>query len=112
MSLAPLSPASVPAALALAPGSGMTSPQATEGMQLHAAAQQFEAIFVRQMLAAARQTSFAPEGPFSGQAIETFRQMRDEQFADVAARSGAFGLASAIEAQLARFVPASEQKEG
>lgn len=111
MTTAPLSLAHNPAALALTPGSGMSSPQTANGAQLHAAAQQFEAIFVRQMLAAARQTSFDPEGPFSGQAIETFRQMRDEQFADVAARSGAFGLASTIEAQLARFVPASEQKE-
>jgi flagellar protein FlgJ len=74
--------------------------------QLAGVAKQFEAIFVRQMLASARQTNFAGEdGLFSGQGMETFRQMQDERFADIAADTGAFGLAKMIEAQLARFLP-------
>jgi flagellar protein FlgJ len=76
--------------------------------QLAGAARQFEAIFVRQMLASARKTNLAGEdGLFSsGQAMQTFEQMQDERFADIAAGTGAFGLAKMIEAQLARFLPA------
>jgi peptidoglycan hydrolase FlgJ len=72
---------------------------------LAGAARQFEAIFLRQMLSAARETNFG-ESLFSGsQAMGTFRQMRDERFADIASDTGAFGLAKMIETHLARFVP-------
>lgn len=86
----------------LAAGS-LGASQGTDRQKLAAAAQQFEAIFVRQMLASARQTSFG-EPLFGGQAMDTFRTMQDENFADLAAKSGSFGLASQIEAQLARFI--------
>lgn len=79
--------------------------QASQREQLHAAAKQFEAIFVRQMLAAARKTDFGGD-MFGGQAMQTFRQLQDEHFADVASETGALGLASIIEAQMARFLPA------
>lgn len=78
---------------------------ATERARLRKAAQGFEAIFVRQMLASARQTSFAADNPLSG-GDDTFRQMRDERFAEIAAQSGAFGFARQIEAALgARLAP-------
>ena len=77
----------------------------SEREQLKDAAKQFEAIFVRQMLAAARKNNFNEGGLFDSQAMDTFRQMQDEKFADTAAQSGAFGLASIIEAQLARHLP-------
>jgi len=77
--------------------------------QLKEASKQFEAIFVRQMLAAARKTDFDNDGLFDNQAMETFRQMQDEKFADTAAQTGAFGLASVIEAQLARHLPQEQQ---
>lgn len=81
----------------------LSAGQGTRREQLAGAARQFEAIFVRQMLAAARKTDFgAPL--LGGQAIDTFRTMQDEHFADVAAQSGAFGLGAQIEAQLARFM--------
>ena len=67
-------------------------------------AKQFEAIFVRQMLSAARKTDFG-ESIFGGQAMDTFRQMQDERFADIASETGAFGLANMLEAQLARHLP-------
>ena len=70
-------------------------------------ARQFEAIFVRQMLSAARKADFG-EDIFGGQAMDTFRQMQDERFADIASDTGAFGLAAMLEAQLARHLP----KEG
>lgn len=73
--------------------------------QLAGVAKQFEAIFLRQMLASARRTDFG-DTLFSGQAMDTFQQMQDERVADIAANTGAFGIAKMIETQLARFVPA------
>ena len=81
------------------------APPKSEREQLKHAAKQFEAIFVRQMLAAARKNNFDEGGLFDNQAIGTFRQMQDEKFADAAAETGAFGLASIIEAQLSRHLP-------
>lgn len=73
--------------------------------QLKAASKKFEAIFVRQVLAEARKAKPAGEDAlFGGQAMETFNQMQDERFADLAADRGAFGLARAIEAQLSARV--------
>lgn len=83
----------------------------SEREKLAAAARQFEAIFVRQLLSTARKADFgAPL--LGGQALETFTQMQDDRFADLAAQSGAFGLARQIEAQLARLLPPSPKKEG
>jgi flagellar protein FlgJ len=86
----------------LAAGS-LAASHGSQREQLRAAAQQFEAIFVRQMLAAARQASFG-ESLLGGEAMQTFRTMQDENFADIAARTGALGLASQIEARLALFI--------
>ena len=94
-----MSPVSAPL---LATGS-LAQSHGTDREQLAAAARQFEAIFVRQMLAQARKADFG-EPLFGGQALDTFRTMQDEHFADIAGKSGALGLASQIEAQLARFV--------
>jgi peptidoglycan hydrolase FlgJ len=71
--------------------------------KLSVAAKHFEAIFVRQMLSEARKTHFGGD-LLGGQAKNTFRQMQDERFADIAAERGAFGLAKMIEAQLARTI--------
>lgn len=76
----------------------------SEREQLKQAAQQFEAIFVRQMLAAARNTDFGGDDLFGGQGDETFREMRDSQFATLASESGTLGLAKSIEAQLAHHL--------
>lgn len=94
-----MSPVSAPM---LATGS-LTQSHGTDREQLAAAARQFEAIFVRQMLAQARKADFG-EPLFGGQALDTFRTMQDEHFADIAGKTGALGLAAQIEAQLARFV--------
>jgi len=80
--------------------------QTSEREKLHATAKQFEAIFVRQMLAAARKTDFGGDEVFGSQAMDTFRQLQDEHFADVTADSGMLGLATIIEAQMARYLPA------
>ena len=81
--------------------------------QVTKVAQQFEAIFVRQMLAEARKSHLSGDDLLGGQGMETFRQMQDDRFADIAAERGSFGLAKMIEAQLAKPVGAAPTpKEG
>lgn len=92
----------------------MTPKLPSEREQLHQAAQQFEAIFVRQMLSSARQAGFGNE-LFSSQGTQTFQAMQDEKFAEVASQSGAFGFSKVIEAQLSRHLdaqPPAPAKEG
>jgi flagellar protein FlgJ len=72
---------------------------------LREAAEGFEAIMLRQMLATARASSFAEDTPLTGGGMEQWRTMRDEHFADIAAKSGAFGFARSIEASLAQHLP-------
>ena len=76
-------------------------PQDPRRAKLAEAAKQFEAIFVRQMLAAARKADFGKDQIFGGQEMDNFRQMQDERFADIAAQRGSFGLAKMIESRLA-----------
>lgn len=91
----------------LAAGS-LVSSHGSDREKLAAAAKQFEAIFLRQMLSAARKTDFGGEKLFGSQGLDTFRTMQDEHFADQAAKTGAFGLAAMIEKQLAaRLIPSS-----
>ncbi len=71
---------------------------------LKEAAEGFEAIFLRQMLASARQTNFGSD-LFDSSGSDTFRQMRDDAFAEMAADRGVLGLSKMIEAQLARHMP-------
>ena len=78
--------------------------RANDRERLAQAARQFEAIFVRQVLAEARKSHFG--GDLFGEgnpdsALGTFRKMQDERVADLAAERGAFGLAAMIEKQLA-----------
>lgn len=74
-----------------------------ERSELRQAAEAFEAIFVRKLLATARATDFGGEELFGGPGLEQFETMRDEHFADIASQNGTFGLADAIERQLAAF---------
>ncbi len=84
-----------------------TAPAATDREKLSAVSKQFEAVFVREMLAAARKTDFGGDELFGSQALDTFRQMQDEHFADVAVQTGALGFSTIIEAQMQRFLPAA-----
>lgn len=104
----------------LATGASAGQPQSPERAKLREAAQAFEAIFVRQMLSSARAADFGGNDLLGkDQGHDTFTQMRDERFAEIASQSGAFGLAKQIEAQLARMIappaataPATPAKEG
>ena len=77
------------------------APAPTERARLHQAAQAFEAIFVRQMLASANSADFGDSLWGKDPGHDTFAQMRNERLADVMAGGGSFGLARQIEAQLA-----------
>ena len=75
--------------------------------KLSGVAKQFEAIFLRQMLASARKTNLGGEdNVFSSEGLDTFRQMQDDRFADIASETGAFGLGKMIQAHLAKFAKA------
>lgn len=95
--------ASTPVSAAAGAKSAAAAPSDRE--KLKQASKQFEAIFIRQMLASARKTNFDDSGLFSGEGTDTFRQMQDDRFAEIASQSGAFGLAATIENQLARTLP-------
>lgn len=84
--------------------SGDGAQPSPERLELREAAQAFEAIFVRRMLASARASSLAEQGPFSGPGLKQFEAMRDEHVAEIASKSGGFGLADQIEQQLASLV--------
>ena len=101
--IAPLPPSGTPL-----PGGVARSPKppvSGERAALREAAEGFEAIMLRKMLASARASSFAEETPLTGGGMQQFQAMRDEHFADLAAQSGAFGFARSIEASLAQHLP-------
>lgn len=86
--------------------SGAAAQVSPELAELRKAAEGFEAIMLRKLLASARAASFAEDTPLTGGGMQQFQTMRDEHFADLAAASGAFGFARSIEAQLAQHLPA------
>lgn len=86
-----------PAALDAVP----TADQPLDRAGLREAAQGFEAIFVRRMLEAARAADLGGDEIFGGAGLKQFTAMQDEHLAEIAAAEGAFGIAEAIEAQLA-----------
>lgn len=84
-------------------GLSLSAPSAADqSKELAKVSKQFEAIFVRKMLAAARQASLG-EGLFDNSAVEQFRTMQDDKLADLVAEKG-LGLAATIEKQLAHHI--------
>lgn len=85
----------------IAPLSASPAP-ATPSPALREAAKGVEAMFLRQVLAAARQTSLAGDDDvFGSSAGDTFAQLRDARFADIAAEAGTLGLAKMFAGKLA-----------
>ena len=79
----------------LAPLGGVapsTPASADPRVQLRAAAEQFEAVFLRQMIGAMRQAKLADDW-LDSSATEQFRDMADARLADSMARQGSFGIA-------------------
>lgn len=83
--------------VATAPGSDAAS--------LREVSQGMEALFVRRLLEAADKVDFGGEDLFGSSGEQTFREMRNAEFAQVASTTGSLGLAAQIEAQLARHLP-------
>jgi flagellar protein FlgJ len=73
---------------------------------LHKAAQDFEAMFLRQMLSSARTSTQGSEALFGHKPDDTFTQMRDDRFAR-SSRNRAPGLAARLEAQFASHLAAA-----
>lgn len=67
---------------------------------LRQVAQQFEAIFLRQMIGSMRSSGLS-EGLFDSSATEQFRDMADARTADDMARTGSFGIADLLMKQFA-----------
>ena len=91
----------------IAPVNTATLPVAPKS-ELRTAAEGFEAIMLRQMRAAARASDLGDDLFGGGTEQDTFAEMRDAHFADLAAGSGMLGLADMLEAQLARTGAAQE----
>lgn len=72
---------------------------ATAGPDLKAAAQKFEAVFLRQVISTMRKGKLGDE-LFGSSATNNFREMADANTADAMSRMGAFGIASLVERQL------------
>ena len=68
---------------------------------LRGAAQQFEAVFLRQMIGSMRQAHLADD-MFGSQATEQFREMSDASLADSMSHQGVFGIAQMLLAQFDR----------
>ncbi len=65
--------------------------------QLKAAAQAFEAVFLRQMIGSMRQASLAEDDLLGGgRAAEQFRDMSDAKLADSMAEKNSFGIAELL----------------
>ena len=78
--------------------------------QLKAAAQAFEAVFVRQMIGSMRQANLG-EDLMGSRATEQFREMSDAKVADEMAATGSLGIAQLLLKQFEATVGPS-QPEG
>lgn len=96
------------AAAAAPSGSGAISsgPTSSDESQMREVAQQFEAIFLRQMIGSMRSSSLA-EGMFDSSATQQFRDMADAKTADEMARTSRFGIADLLMKQFAPKTPLS-----
>lgn len=75
--------------------------------ELENVAEQFEAIFVHQMLKQARQSKLA-EGIFSSEAQDTFNNMLDTEYSQILSKKNNFGIADAL---IRQFQPNFQSKE-
>lgn len=66
---------------------------------LKSAAQRFEAVFLREMIATMRKGKLADD-IFGSAATDNFREMADANTADALAKRGVFGIAALVERQL------------
>jgi peptidoglycan hydrolase FlgJ len=77
--------------------SGLTPKPAVKA-DLKAAAQKFEAVFLRELIGSMRKAKLA-EDVFGSSATDSFREMADARTADSMAGLGQFGIANMLEKQ-------------
>ena len=114
--ISPLRPqATTPIPLPLQSPATSLAPQdpTTEAQRnaLRTAAQQFEAVFLRQMIGSMRQAHLADD-MFGSQATEQFRDMSDASLADSMSHQGVFGIAQMLLAQFDRHAAAPAEASG
>jgi peptidoglycan hydrolase FlgJ len=85
--------------------SGASTPQQSLA-DLRAAAEAFEAIFLRQMIGSMRQAQLTEGGVFSDQSSAPFRDMADARIADDMAGHARLGIADMLTRQFAAHVSA------
>jgi peptidoglycan hydrolase FlgJ len=74
-------------------------PQLQESEKIAEAARQFEAVLLRQIITAARRTVIPSDINESSTASGVYDDMINDQLATTISRTGAFGLANALQAQ-------------
>jgi peptidoglycan hydrolase FlgJ len=79
----------------------MTLPReaAVPDPHLRAAAEKFEAVFLREMIGSMRKSKLGDD-LFGSSATDNFREMADADTANRMAKRGAFGIAALVEQQL------------
>jgi flagellar protein FlgJ len=106
----PLALQAPPSALPVQAPATSLAPQdpatATQRNALRGAAQQFEAVFLRQMIGSMRQAHLADD-MFGSQATDQFRDMADANLADSMSHQGVFGIAQMLLGQFDRHAAAA-----
>ena len=69
--------------------------EGTKNKELRDVAEQFESIFIHQMLKQARQSKLA-EGIFNSEAQDTFNNMLDMEYSEILSKKNNFGIAEAL----------------
>ena len=80
-----------------------------KNQDLHNVAEQFESIFVHQMLKQARQSKLA-EGMFNSEAQDTFNNMIDIEYSQILSKKNNFGIAEALIKQFQPDFQAKKEK--
>jgi peptidoglycan hydrolase FlgJ len=87
----------------LASATTATAKAGADQAKLKTAAQQFEAVFLRQMIGTMRQASLG-DGMFDSEATQQFQDMADSKTADAMSQKGVLHLADLLEKQLGATV--------
>lgn len=94
-----MTPALPPITAATAPPPAPSTAATANDAQVREAAEAFEAIILRQMLATVRQARLADD-VFGSSATDNFREVADARLADTLAARRSFGIADMVERQL------------
>jgi len=73
----------------------VSNSEGTKNKELRDVAEQFESIFIHQMLKQARQSKLA-EGIFNSEAQDTFNNMLDMEYSEILSKKNNFGIAEAL----------------